>query len=604
MIGKKIDTLADEDRRTLQYASVEGAEFLSTVVAALLGVDEVDLEERLAQLEKTHRLVVTGGEEELPDGALATRYRFAHALYQNFLYSDLVNKRRVMLHCQAGEQLLKHHGNRSPQIAAQLALHFERGRDFVRAVEYLIHAGDGATRFYGNAEAADHYTRALSLVEKLPEESRPEARATLYQKRGSVNMALSRFGQSVDDYMNMLEQETALTDEKRAAALNALALTLFFSHRLDEMAARADEAVAAAKRAGSEELRLETMCLLSLKHLCYGELSVGQPIVDEAIKIAREINHKPALLAGLTWRGCLFFFQTEYHRAIEYEIEARRLAAELRDGFLLLTAMFFHGLSLGNLGRMSEAIAVLNEAIVMARRNGDRFWYPRMPNCLGWLHRELQDFEGALQYDQEGLQISREFHVLEAEANSLINLGIDHTHAGNNQETIAAFHKVRDIFERDAWFRWRYNIRLEAATAEHWLRQGDLAKAREFTGRLLAAAGEFKSRKYVAVAHKLQGQVAIAAGDPIAAKAEFGAALEVLREYPAPLVTWRVWAELGRLQSSLGESAAARAAFGSAAQIVDACAASVAEGDLRARFLDSVAVREVLAGAKPGIANA
>ena len=56
------------------------------MVADLLGIDQVDVEERLAGLEKTHRLVITREEEDLPDGSLATRYRFAHALYQNFLY--------------------------------------------------------------------------------------------------------------------------------------------------------------------------------------------------------------------------------------------------------------------------------------------------------------------------------------------------------------------------------------------------------------------------------------------------------------------------------------------------------------------------------------
>src|SRR6185295_4081416 len=130
------------ERRALQYASVEGTEFLSTVTAKLLGMDEIDLEETLARIGKTHRLIETLDEEELPDGSLTTRYRFAHALYQNFLYGDLVNKRRVLLHQQAGEQLLRHHGKRAPQIATQLARHFEQGRDFQRAVEYLIHAGD------------------------------------------------------------------------------------------------------------------------------------------------------------------------------------------------------------------------------------------------------------------------------------------------------------------------------------------------------------------------------------------------------------------------------------------------------------------------------
>jgi serine/threonine protein kinase/tetratricopeptide (TPR) repeat protein len=598
MIGKKIDNLSEEDRRTLQYASVEGAEFLSTVVAELLGIDQVDLEETLARLEKTHRLVVTREEEELPDGSLATRYRFAHALYQNFLYADLVNKRRVMLHKQAGEQLLKHYGHRAPQLATQLALHFERGRDFSRAIEYLSHAGDNATKFYGNAEAADHYTHALELVDKLPPESRPQARATLYQKRGGVNMALSRFQQSVADYIAMLKEEEALTPAKKAAALNALTTTLFFSHRLEEMEQRADEALAAAKLAGSEELRLDTMILMGLKHLCYGELEIGLPILDDVIKGAREINYKPALLGGLTWRGCMYFFQTEYESAIECETEARRLASELRDGFLLVTSMFFHGLSLGNLGRMSEALAILEDAISKARRNGDLFWFPRMPNCIGWIHRELQDFEGALRYDEEGLQVGRECHVLEAEANSLINLGIDHTLAGKTDDAATMFDKTHEIFERDKWFRWRYNIRLEGATAEHWLRQGDLMKAREFTEKLFERANEYKARKYIAVAHKLRAEIAIAEGNPETAREEFETALKVLNDYPVPVVRWRVLAGLGRLLFNMGERDGAQAAFASAREIVEHCAAHVTEESLRSNFLNSQAVQDVMNGEK------
>jgi len=598
MIGKKIDALGQEERRTLQYASVEGTEFLSTVVAGLLGIDEVDLEERLAHLEKTHRLIETRGEEELPDKSLVTRYRFSHALYQNFLYGDLVNKRRIMLHRQAGERLASHYGKRAPQIATQLALHFERGRDFPRAIEYLIHAGDNATKLYANAEAAEHYTRALSLVEKLADDSQAETLVTLYEKRGAVNMALSRFPESIEDYTNMLKhQETLGSPEKQAAALNALALSLFFAHRLEEMEARANEALAAAKLAGSAALRAQTAALMALKHLCYGELTVAKPILDDLVQTARAINHKPALAAGLIWRGCLYFFQTEYERAIEVEIEGRRLASELRDGFLLLTSMFFLGLSQGNLGRMSEALTTLNEAIEMARRNGDLFWYPRMPNCIGWIHRELQDFEGALKYDQEGLEIGHEHHVLEAEANSLINLGIDYTHSGKREETISAFHRVRDIFERDAWFRWRYNIRLHAAMAEHSLEQSDTATAREIVGRVLDMANKYEVHKYIAVAHKLMAQIAIADGYNDEAESEFADALAELQEYPAPVVAWRTYAGLGRLKSSTGNASAASEAFAQSAKIVNGIVTNISDEILRETFLNSDAVREVMTGA-------
>jgi tetratricopeptide (TPR) repeat protein len=561
MIGKKIDSLEAEARRALEYASVEGQEFHSTVVAALLGVDEVDLEEMLARLEKTDRLVLTLGEEELPDGSLATRYRFAHALYQNFLYGSLVNKRKIMLHSQAGEQLVRHFCKRAPQIATQLALHFERGRNFRRAVEYLIRAGDNTTRLYGNAEAAEHYTRALSLVEKLPDEEQGEIKVNLFGKRGATNMELSRFGESVDDYRSMLKHLEAFdVPEKKAAGLNALAKTLFFSHRLEEMEACVAEALVASGRAGSETLRLDTMCLMALKHVCYGELEVGRPMLDDVIKGARAIDYKPALLAALTWRGCLYFFQT-------------------------------------------EAISTLEAAIKMARRNGDRFWFPRMPNCIGWLHRELQDFEGAQRHNREGLEIARQYNVLEAEANSLINLGIDHTVEGKPQETIAAFRETRDIFKRDAWFRWRYNIRLEAATAWHWLRQGDLEKAGEFTQRLLDTANQHEVHKYIAEAHRLKAQIALAADDPAGAEAELAAALEELQRFPAPLIAWRTYSDLGRLQSEHGRRQDAQAAFTQAAAIVNACAANVTDEELRATFLNSKAVGQVMAGAAATATN-
>jgi hypothetical protein len=124
------------------------------------------------------------------------------------------------------------------------------------------------------------------------------------------------------------------------------------------------------------------------------------------------------------------------------ETEARRLASELRDGFLLLTASFFIGLAQGNLGRMSDALATLSDGIVKARRNGDLFWGPRMPNCIGWLHRELQNFPEALKFDQEGCEVAREHHVLEAEANSLTTWALTTPAPVETDKTLSAFMSV------------------------------------------------------------------------------------------------------------------------------------------------------------------
>jgi serine/threonine protein kinase/tetratricopeptide (TPR) repeat protein len=588
MISKKIDALDEEERRTLQYASIEGTEFLSTVTAKLLGVDEIDLEEALARISKTHRLIETISEEELPDRSLATRYRFSHALYQNFLYADLVNKRRVMLHKQAGEQLLQHYGNRAPQIATQLALHFEQGRDFSRAVEYLIHAGDHAAKLYGYAEAERHYTRALSLVDKVPDETQREKLSTLYHKRGTVNHALSDFKQAAKDFTSMLEQARALDSlELQSTALNALTMSLFFSHRLEETVARAGEALEVAERAGSETLKVETMFLIGLKHLCYGELKDAKRLLDEVVATSQRLNHKPGLVNGITWRSCLHFFQSEYELAVEKAKQGLKLSSELRDGFLMLTSFFFLGLSQGNQGKMSASLATLNEALDKARRNGDLFWGPRFPNCIGWIYRELFDYESARRYNEEGIDVARRHHVLEAEANSLINRGIDCTYAGESERTAETFHKVKDIFERDAWFRWRYNIRFEAAMVEHWLGLGDLEKAREHVARLRETATEHEVHKYIAVAHHLMAKVCIASGDLVAADQSFEAALAELEDYPAPLVAWKVHAGRAGLKRQLGDTTGAQESSKRAREIVNQIASNVTDEKLRNGFLQS-----------------
>lgn len=70
------------------------------------------------------------GEERLPNAQLSLRYRFAHVLYHNVLYSTLASKRRMVLHQRAAEHLLAPQGGDAWRVAAQLAVHFEAGRDY------------------------------------------------------------------------------------------------------------------------------------------------------------------------------------------------------------------------------------------------------------------------------------------------------------------------------------------------------------------------------------------------------------------------------------------------------------------------------------------
>jgi tetratricopeptide (TPR) repeat protein len=598
MIRKKIDALADEDRRVLQYASACGDEFLSVIVARLLEMDELTLEEHLARLARTHRLIQEDGEEELPDGTLASRYRFVHALYQNLLYAGLVSKRRVMLHRQTGEQLAAHYGKQSARISAQLAMHFERGRDFPRAIEYLGKAGDNAGALYAYAEAEEHYTRALDLLGKGTAESEADVRFQLCMKRGSARQAMGRFEDAIKDFELALISARELGDASRESnALNAMSTALFYWHRVEEMEARCGEALAAADRAGNVAAQLESMVLMAMSRICYGQLDDARPMLDDVIATASSTGNHRALANGLAWRGILHFFQSEYETAETIYQRAIGLASDLRDGFLLLFCYFGMGLVRGNLGRISHAVETLQTGIEIARRNRDGFWYPRLPNCIGWIHREIQDFDGALKYDRQGADLGHSHKVLEAEANSLINIGIDHLQSGDHESRLGTFRQVEDIFARDAWFRWRYNIRLQAALCEHYLVKADTGQAREYAHKLLHEARHYHVHKYIAQAHALLARIAMAEDDLGSAQQDVNIALDELRQFPVPVIAWKIHALAGRLQSQLGNSEAARASYQDAAGVVNQIAANVREDALREIFMKSAAVREVFEGA-------
>ena len=104
--------------------------------------------------------------------------------------------------------------------------------------------------------------------------------------------------------------------------------------------------------------------------------------------------------------------------------------------------------------------------------------------------------------------------------------------------------------------------------------------------------------KYIAIAHKLLAEAAMARGDLVDAEVKLAAALDQLRSYPAPLVAWKTYVVLGRLRRQMGDGESAREAFAQAAALVGDIAANVREDELRATFLNSAAVREVLDGAK------
>src|SRR5262245_1000642 len=97
MIQRKLEQLSNEDRRLLAAASVQGHEFDSTAVAAVVERDAETVEERLTVLQRVHGLVRLLREDQFPNRTPTQRFAFVHVLYQQALYAEITPTRRLLI---------------------------------------------------------------------------------------------------------------------------------------------------------------------------------------------------------------------------------------------------------------------------------------------------------------------------------------------------------------------------------------------------------------------------------------------------------------------------------------------------------------------------
>ena len=184
-IGRRLEHLSAESRETLTLASVIGPQFDFEVLLAASGGEEERLlgwvEEWLAA-----RLVVEEPDRAATDRAATVRerhpflsatvrerYRFHHALIREVVYGGVSRRRQGQLHERVGWALETVCGHDREEPLEELARHFARaqsGSAREKGVGYCLRAGEKALRLGADAEAIQHYQRALRLLDGLPED--------------------------------------------------------------------------------------------------------------------------------------------------------------------------------------------------------------------------------------------------------------------------------------------------------------------------------------------------------------------------------------------------------------------------------------------------
>ncbi|MCJ7738667.1 MAG: hypothetical protein MUQ10_15370, partial [Anaerolineae bacterium] len=165
VIEERLSRLTAQQRELLTVASVEGETFTAQVIAEVQGLSERAVLRELSQGLSEHHRLVRETEEVSVNGHFLTQFAFVHALFQEHLYRELSRGERRLLHGEVATVLEALYGDQDDRIVVPLARHYDEAGNVGKAVAYTVRAGEQARLSYANAEARQHYARALALLD-------------------------------------------------------------------------------------------------------------------------------------------------------------------------------------------------------------------------------------------------------------------------------------------------------------------------------------------------------------------------------------------------------------------------------------------------------
>jgi len=252
-----LDALDGDQRRSLQQASVVGAQFWDEALAAI----DPQAPAHLPALSQRELTLLQA--ESAFDGT--REFGFRHHLLHQVTYGTVLKPDKREAHGHAARWLQGRSQGRENELASQIAEHFERSGDTEQAITYWLRAAEDASRREADTAALAHADRALALDDgsDLPRQVR------LRRVRCDV---LVRAGNSAGHgrELEILEALADRSDDEvlHLALVNDRGWRLFMEARFEEAIELAERRLVRAEaRAPREAGRVHNVTYLCLTRL-------------------------------------------------------------------------------------------------------------------------------------------------------------------------------------------------------------------------------------------------------------------------------------------------------------------------------------------------
>ncbi len=535
-IERQIERLDTEERTVLEAASVAGVEFVVSAVAAGLGKDEEEVEEVCARLAARQQFLRDESGMEWPNETLGTRYRFIHAVYQEVFYAGLPRSRRTRLHQRVGKHLEACQGDRTTEAAAELASHFERGDDLLRAVSYYRQAGENALRRHGYQEASTQCRRGLVLLKKLP------PGLTRYQHEIGLCLTLG----------------PALIATKGHAALELEQVYLNARTLCQELE--------------EPDLLFPVLWGLMAQYLLRAQLHQARALGEQLLRLA-ETRHEPALLleaslgqgSALLWSGQLEHGSQHFERAMDlYDAAQHRSHAFVYGQDPGVVCQVQAAFALWLRGYPDRAMQFSREALRLAQDTEHPYTLAYALNWMAMVHQFCRETDEVGRWTEASLAVSSKNGFAHLSAVATVLRGWALVEQGHAKEGLAQSREGIAMSEAGGTVLLRpYYFGLLAAG---YAQQGDSAQGLRLLDEALELLKQTGEEWWEAELWRTKGILLQSQGSSSGGKTERGRHVEeclmrartLARRQQAKALELRAAIDLGRLWHTQGKKETAR----------------------------------------------
>ncbi len=561
VIEREIEQLSFDEQRLLEIASAIGSHFPAKLLSAVLDTAMPEIDRCCDALVRRSQILLSDGIQQSLQGDVAGSYAFRHALYVEVFYQRLCTSEMVRLHLRIGDCLEQLHGKQDLKHAAELALHFEKGWDWGRAVFYLTQAAANAARRFANRQAYDYLVRALGMVGRLPADKQAETRMDLLKQTSAIRRSMGEMAGAKADLEDMLATaRTAGNHRAEVLALLELSRVAVWLDRL-QCLQLTEQAVVCSKRVDDGILQSVAMGMWGGLNLLFGPWrSDCAQACQDAMDVARASANPLVLHSRLTQQIYMELLASDYRKACATAEEALGLSRKLGDGYIFMVGHYYYGLALLHLGEWGKLRQIAEESRLAFERNCDDATLPlRLHGQIltAWLYVEACDFASAKTCCEEALQQNLGPWA------AFISVHFSAIHGRSLLGTGDLLGAIR-CFE--AFFKAEENESLPIArnyffpacqgASEAWLSLGEFGKARHYAQRLHDLAAGAPENTYLSLSHQLLAEIAMKEGALEEADSQITKALNIVEnpDIPVPIAAWRSYGAAENLHHLLGDT--------------------------------------------------